>query len=124
MTGPADEDFELTELGSQSRFVIGGDCFDKGPDNLRLLEAIHQLYLQGADIVLLAGNHDIRTYLGIYYAESKDPLLDHLFVRMGKKTVPRLYEIYEKFIRGRHSRVSNVAKSLSPCHKSQPSRTR
>lgn len=101
MTGPNDEDFELTELGQQSRFIIGGDCFDKGPDNLRLLEAIHQLYIKGADLVLLAGNHDIRTYLGIYYAESKAPLLDHLFVRMGKKTVPLLKEIHDKFIKGR-----------------------
>ncbi len=105
MTGPGDEDFELTELGRQTRFIIGGDCFDKGPDNLRLLEAIHQLYTRGADIVLLAGNHDIRTYLGIYYAESKDPLLDHLFVRMGKKTVPLLKEIYDKFIQGKHEQL-------------------
>lgn len=101
-TGPGDNDFELSEEGENARFIIGGDCFDKGPDNLRLLEVIHQLYLKGADLVLLAGNHDIRTYLGIYYAESKDPLLEHLFVRMGKKTVPLLYEIHEKFIKHNH----------------------
>lgn len=105
LTGPRDEDFELTELGRNTRIVIGGDCFDKGPENLRLLEAIHQLMLKGADLVLLAGNHDIRTYLGIYYAESKETLLDHLFVRMGKKTVPLLKEIYEKFIKGRHEQL-------------------
>lgn len=99
-TGPGDTDFELTEEGRSARFIIGGDCFDKGPNNLRLLEAIHQLQLKGADLVLLAGNHDIRTYLGIFYAESKDPLLDHLFVRMGKKTVPLLKEIFEMFIKG------------------------
>ena len=99
-TGPADADFELTEEGRHARFIIGGDCFDKGPDNLRLLEAIHQLYLKGADLILLAGNHDIRTYLGIFYAESKEPLLDHLFVRMGKKTVPLLAEIYTRFVEG------------------------
>ncbi len=101
-TGVADHEFELSEVGREARFVIGGDCFDKGPHNLRLLEAIHQLYLKGADIELLAGNHDIRTYLGIYYAESKDPLLDHLFVRMGKKTVPLLKEIYDIYIKGNH----------------------
>lgn len=95
-TGPEDADFELTETGKAARFIIGGDCFDKGPNNLRLLEVIHQLYLKGADIILLAGNHDIRTWLGIYYAESKDPLLDHLFIRMGKKTVTLLAEIYEQ----------------------------
>lgn len=98
-TGPGDRDFELTEAGTAALFIIGGDCFDKGPHNLRLLEAIHQLYLKGADIELLAGNHDIRTYLGIYYAESNDPLLDHLFVRMGKKTVPLLKEIYELYLK-------------------------
>jgi hypothetical protein len=101
-TGAADDQFELSEAGRSARFIIGGDCFDKGPHNLRLLEAIHQLYIKGADIELLAGNHDIRTYLGIYYAESKEPLLDHLFVRMGKKTVPLLKEIYDIYIRGNH----------------------
>lgn len=101
-TGVADDEFELTDAGRDARFIIGGDCFDKGPHNLRLLEAIHQLYLKGADIELLAGNHDIRTYLGIYYAESKDPLLDHLFVRMGKKTVPLLKEIFDLYIKDNH----------------------
>ena len=99
-TGPEDVDFELSNAGKQARFIIGGDCFDKGPSNLRLLEAIHQLYIKGAQIELLAGNHDVRTYLGIYYAESKDVLLDHLFVRMGRKTVPFLKEIYDLYIDG------------------------
>lgn len=99
-TGPEDADFDLSDAGKQARFVIGGDCFDKGPSNFRLLEAIHQLYVKGAHIELLAGNHDVRTYLGIYYAESKDVLLDHLFVRMGKKTVPLLKEIYDLYIDG------------------------
>jgi hypothetical protein len=105
-TGPGDADFELTDIGRSGRFIIGGDCFDKGPSTLRLLEAIHQLYLKGADIVLLAGNHDVRTYLGIYYAESKDPLLDHLFARMGSKTVPLLKEIYDTFIGDKQSSVN------------------
>jgi hypothetical protein len=99
-TGPNDEDFELTEEGKTARFIIGGDCFDKGPNNLRLLEVMHNLYSKDADLILLAGNHDIRTYLGIFYAESKDPLLDHLFVRMGEKTVPLLKEIFQQFIEG------------------------
>ncbi|MDP4597591.1 MAG: hypothetical protein NWR61_01965 [Pseudomonadales bacterium] len=106
-TGAKDEDFELTKEGRDALFIIGGDCFDKGPNNLRLLEVIHQLYLKGAALELLAGNHDIRTYLGIFFAESKDPLLDHLFVRMGKKTVPLLQEIYEKFVRGQDEAVTD-----------------
>jgi hypothetical protein len=101
-TGLEDEDFELSDAGKQARFVIGGDCFDKGPSNLRLLEVIHQLYVKGAEIELLAGNHDVRTYLGIYYAESKDVRLDHLFVRMGKKTVPLLKEMYDLYIDAVH----------------------
>lgn len=104
-TGPEDGDFELTEIGKGARFIIGGDCFDKGPNNLRLLEVIHQLYLEGTDIVLLAGNHDIRTWLGIYHAESKDPLLDHLFVRMGKKTVTLLKEIYDTFVKDNYEQL-------------------
>ncbi len=105
-TGPEDEDFELTTAGQNALFIIGGDCFDKGPLNLRLLDAIHQLYQKGAEIELLAGNHDIRTYLGIFYAESKTPLQDHLFVRMGRKTVPLLKEIYDRFIKGSYEQLS------------------
>lgn len=114
-TGPGDADFELTDEGASALFIIGGDCFDKGPLNLRLLEAIHQLHLKGANIELLAGNHDIRTYLGIYYAESKAPLLDHLFVRMGKKTVPLLKEIYDNFIADNHEQLS-FEQADSPIH--------
>ena len=99
-TGDGDNEFELTSEGHSARFIIGGDCFDKGPATLRLLNVIRQLIDKGADLILLAGNHDIRTYLGIYYAESKDPLFDHLFVRMGKKTVPFLAEIFRGFIEG------------------------
>jgi hypothetical protein len=99
-SGTSDTDYSLTTEGRQALFIIGGDCFDKGPQNLRLLEAIDDLYKKGADIKLLAGNHDIRTYLGIYYAERKEPSLDHLFARMGRKTVPFLKEIYDRFIKG------------------------
>ena len=97
-TGPSDADFELTAAGRTAKFIIGGDCLDKGPGNFRLLESIHQLYLKGADIELLAGNHDMRTFVGFYYAESKDPLTEHLFVRMGKKTVPLIKEIFDNYI--------------------------
>ena len=107
-TGPGDTDFELTEEGREAIFMIGGDCFDKGPNNLRLLEVIHHLYEKGGRVELLAGNHDIRTYLGIYSAESKDPLLDHLFVRMGKKTVPLLKEIFETIEQPKTAKLSKA----------------
>lgn len=114
-TGPADADFELTEEGTHALFIIGGDSFDKGPLNLRLLEAMHLLYSEGAQIELLAGNHDVRTYLGIYYAESKAPLLDHLFVRMGKKTVPLLKEIYDNYVSKHHEQLS-FSQADTPMH--------
>jgi len=93
LMGPADDDFVLTEQGSQALFIIGGDCFDKGPSTLDLLDLIYQLKLKGAEVILLAGNHDIRTYMGILYAEHKDPLLDHMFVRMAVKSAPLFKEI-------------------------------
>ena len=97
-TGPGDDDFKLTDNGKQALFIIGGDCFDKGPSTLRLLEVIHNLKHKGAELLLLAGNHDVRTYLGIFYAEFKEPLFDHLFARMGNKAIPLLLEIYERFV--------------------------
>ena len=33
-TGPRDKDFELTKSGKRARFIVGGDCFDKGPSSL------------------------------------------------------------------------------------------
>ena len=105
-TGEGDADFELTAEGRMARFIIGGDCFDKGPATLRLIKVIQQLVLKGADLILLAGNHDIRTYLGIYYAGNKDPLYDHLFVRMGKKTVPLLAEIYQDYVESTGSSIT------------------
>ena len=32
-TGPRDKDFKLTREGAKARFLIGGDCFDKGPEH-------------------------------------------------------------------------------------------
>jgi hypothetical protein len=97
-TGDADSDIQLTPDGRQAVFIIGGDCFDKGPDNLRLLDLIKTLKDLGAQVKILCGNHDLRTYLGIHYCDRKEPQLDHLFVRMGKKTVPLLKEIYDRYL--------------------------
>jgi hypothetical protein len=92
-TGAADRDFRLTDSGRQGRFVIGGDCFDKGPDNLRLLRCLKHLIDLGANVSILAGNHDLRTYLGLCYAGRRETKLQHLFVRMGKKAMPLFLEI-------------------------------
>jgi hypothetical protein len=95
LTGPGDNDYQLTELGRQACFIIGGDCFDKGPENLRLLRCLKHLLDLGADVTILAGNHDLRTYLGLAYAGRREIKLQHLFVRMGKKTMPLFLEIRE-----------------------------
>lgn len=97
-TGDGDKDLRLTEEGKHAVFIIGGDCFDKGPDNLRLLDVIRHLKDLNADVKLLCGNHDLRTYLGMHYAEDKAPRLDHLFVRMGKKSVPLIKEIVDRYV--------------------------
>jgi len=93
LTSPGDRDYRLTERGRHACFIIGGDCFDKGPENLRLLRCVKHLLDLGADVTLLAGNHDLRTYLGIAYAGRRETRLQHLFVRMGKKAMPLFREI-------------------------------
>nr|ACJ66838.1 metallophosphoesterase-like protein [uncultured bacterium pSY1435] len=96
--GPGDNDYELTARGDAALFVIAGDCFDKGPSNLRLLRAIKLLIDKGADVEILAGNHDLRTLVGLAYLGRKEPRFAHLFVRMGKKTMPLFQEIREQYL--------------------------
>jgi hypothetical protein len=103
-TGPRDKDFRLTKAGRKARFLIGGDCFDKGPSTLRLLRVIRLLIDRGADIQLLAGNHDIRMMLGIRAAGmDPDPRIDHFFIRMGPKVVPFLAEIRDRYLQGKNA---------------------
>jgi len=117
-TGREDHDFELTATGRKALFIIGGDCFDKGPSTLRLLDLIYCLKQKAADLLLLAGNHDVRTYLGMFYAENQQLMFDHLFVRMGTKTIPLLEEIYLRFVqpeqRSRRSEESALKARLFP----------
>ncbi len=100
-TGPGDGDFKLTAEGRAARFVIGGDCFDKGPSNLRLIRALHRLVQAGAQVEILAGNHDLRTMVGLAYVGRKEPRFAHLFVRMGKKTIPLFQEVWREYLRGK-----------------------
>jgi len=95
-----DESFRLTDFGSQTQFIVGGDLFDKGPANLPLLDAISTFRDLGAGFTLLAGNHDVRTFLGVRFAHEQDPRLAHLFVRMGKKTMTLFRELFEREIAG------------------------
>jgi hypothetical protein len=103
-TGPQDQDFKLTKAGRKARFLIGGDCFDKGPDTLRLLRVMRMLIDRGGDIQLLAGNHDIRMLLGIMTVGMEpDPRIDHFFIRMGPKMVPFLSEIRDRYLQGKNA---------------------
>ena len=103
-TGSKDGDFKLTREGRKASFMIGGDCFDKGPSTLRLLHVIRLLIERGADVQLLAGNHDIRMLLGIRSVGLEpDPRTDHFFIRMGRKMVPFLIEIRDSYLQGKNA---------------------
>lgn len=89
---------QLSEAGKQAKIVIGGDCFDKGPSNLALFRFINCLRAQGAHLVLLAGNHDIRFFTGLLALEYKNiPEQSHFFTRMGRKTAALFAEIYHTY---------------------------
>lgn len=103
-TGQHDHQFKLTHAGRSAHFVIGGDCFDKGPSNLRLLRCIRLLIDSGARVHILAGNHDIRVKLGIRSVNlDKDPKSEHFFIRMGAKAIPFLKEIQQEYLQGKHA---------------------
>ena len=97
-TGPGEQDFALTSQGSAAVFVIAGDCFDKGPSNLRLLRALKHLIDLDAEVVLLAGNHDVRALVGMSCLGETEPRLAHLFARMGKKAVPLFNELVDGYL--------------------------
>lgn len=96
-TGPGPKDFELTDEGRAGRILIAGDCLDKGPENLRLLDSLRHLYETDATVELLAGNHDVRALIGFLAAGRKEDDLAHLFIRMGQKVVPLLVELLERY---------------------------
>ncbi|NIY74862.1 metallophosphoesterase [Thalassospira sp. HF15] len=105
-TGPGVMNFRLTNLGKQATFIIGGDCFDKGPHNLKLLRAVRRLIELDARVRILAGNHDVRNLLGMQAVngdadEKVDHRNDHFFLRLGPKVVPLLVEIRDSYLTGR-----------------------
>lgn len=89
----------LTQMGKKSIFIIGGDCLDKGPSNLDLLDAVKTLIKTGAKVKLLAGNHDLRLLTGLHCLSSKAHVgSEHMFVRMGTKVIPLFKEVFERFL--------------------------
>jgi len=103
-TGAADGDMRLTKAGKKAYFLIGGDCFDKGPSTLRLLRALKHLHDTGAKLRILAGNHDVRLLLGIHaLSMDRDPRTEHFFIRMGPKVIPLFKEIVDGHLQGPHA---------------------
>ncbi|WP_219701461.1 metallophosphoesterase [Marinomonas lutimaris] len=93
----------LTKKGKQSEIIVGGDCLDKGPSNLKLLRSVKQLYKLKARVTLLAGNHDLRLLMGLLaLARKKDVGNQHFFVRMGKKVVPLFREVFDEYLADAH----------------------
>lgn len=92
--GPGATDFRLTQAGQRGVFVIGGDCLDKGPSNLRMLRSLRALLQRAPRVKVLAGNHDVRTLLGLAALQRPDdPHAGHYFARLGPKVVPLLAEV-------------------------------
>lgn len=89
----------LTGFGQQARIVLGGDTLDKGPSNLALLDALADLLDTGAEVQILAGNHDLRMRMAIAAVRGpRSALNEHLFVRMGRKILPALREVYDRYV--------------------------
>jgi len=98
-TGHRPSSFELTKQGKKAWFIIGGDCFDKGPSTLELLRTIRHLMDLDASVHILAGNHDVRVLLGMMAVDmKKDRFNEHFFIRTGQKIIPLLKEIREQHV--------------------------
>jgi len=106
-TGPRLRDFAVTQRGHEAAVIVGGDCLDKGPSNLKLLNTLRRLAQRGLGLQLLAGNHDLRLALGLaHFSGPTDTRTEHLFLRMGSKTMPLLHEIWQR-------RLANKPETLS-----------
>ena len=114
-TGPSLQDFKLTRFGKSAHFVIGGDCFDKGPSNLQLLDFMQLLEEKGAKLSILAGNHDLRVIFGMQQAGKHCSRNSHFFVRMGTKCIPLIQELIERH--KLHDRLPKNTPDLETCRK-------
>ena len=99
-TGPKPRDFKLSAVGRKANFVIGGDCFDKGPSSLEVLRTLEHLKNQGARVRILAGNHDVRVLFGMsVVGKKKNVQNEHFFIRTGQKIIPMLKEIWDAYLK-------------------------
>ncbi|KAA0873716.1 metallophosphoesterase family protein [Nitrincola tapanii] len=96
--GPGPEEFHLAQPRDAARLILGGDCLDKGPDNLALLRVIRRLRDLGTDLTLLAGNHDLRLLLAMRSIGATDcPRNGHFFVRLGSKAIPFFRQLLDTY---------------------------
>lgn len=100
-SGHGPSGLQLSARGKHATLVLAGDFLDKGPHNIELLRAVNAVRNTGARMVVLAGNHDIRTRVGVSCFGATDPRLSHMFIRMGKKSVRLFKEIHEGYTAGR-----------------------
>jgi len=78
---------------------------------------------KGGDVVLLAGNHDVRTLVGIRSLSMQDnPHNEHLFVRMGLKPLPLFKEVYENYLTGKKAKKYKTPSTKTCRKKLFPSR--
>ena len=98
-TGVKTTDFMMTHAGKKAQLIIGGDCLDKGPSNLTLLRTLNKLKQLNKNTIILAGNHDMRLYMGLKSLFNKQSITEeHFFIRMGVKVLPLFKEIYDEYI--------------------------
>lgn len=120
-TGPKPTDFDLNETGRNANFIIGGDCFDKGPSSLGLLRTIRHLKDLGARVRVLAGNHDVRVLFGmIAVGKNEKTKNEHFFIRTGQKIIPLLKEIWDEYFEGKEG-LKNIPGKRTCRHKLYPS---
>lgn len=88
----------MTANAHNATIMIGGDIFDKGPSHLELLNLLTELKQKHSDLVILAGNHDLRIYAGLIALDHMNDLRQcHFFARMGRKTTAFFAEIYQHY---------------------------
>ena len=94
----ADKDAFLKSLSfcddENALYLIGGDCLDKGPSNLELLQEIEKLSTR-VEVKILAGNHDIRMLMVLLgWENQKSSRLQQIFTpsRFQKRITPFLKE--------------------------------
>lgn len=96
--GPQPSDLKLKLPVDQFEIILGGDCLDKGPSNLKLLSLIRHLLDKHVQLTLLSGNHDLRLQLAIQsLGNSNCPRNGHFLLRLGSKVMTLCVELLNQY---------------------------